>query len=164
MKSGALGNKFLSGVAGAVMTVAAALPGGAYAGDSPEVDLSCPAEITVPCGNLRGARGEVVRTAVARASVGDRIVLIHYGDDQDVIDNAERVIRHFIKHGKTAALALADPEEPGEESFQVYIDALPITVKFAAMTDPVKLGEVLNAAIVRSAEVTAMAPTPPQGG
>lgn len=151
-----LREKLIGGFSGAVMAAAATVTPAAIAPNTAEAsDYSCPAEITVPCIDGRGFRAEVVRTRAARESVGNRVVLIHYGGDQSIRDTAERVVQFFNQNGVQTGLLLAD----GPETYQIYIDAQAITNEFSARgVSAQQLGQYLNQSIIAHREVAVVAP------
>lgn len=151
------------GFAGAVLAVSAALPGAlATSGEArADPDLSCPAEITTNCADLRGNRDEVVRTAAARATVGNRVAVIYFGSNLHERTVAERVVQYFNDQGRQTGLILAD----GTGQFQIYVNTRHMTNAFTASgVTPLQLGEEINAAIVTSESVaTAPEPTGTEG-
>ena len=147
-----LREKLIGGFSGAVMAVSAALPGAATPAAAQTTDFSCPAEVTVPCTEIRGEEQQLVRTAAARISVGQRVALIYFGSDVTARGAAETVVGYFNDNGVPTQLILAD----GPGTYQIYIDAQAITNEFAAGIGPRQLGEQLNAALVRYREVAAV--------
>lgn len=147
-----LREKLIGGFSGAVLAVGAALPGATTpAAAQQQPDLSCPAEITVSCVDLRHRDARFVRTAAARASGDQRVALIYFGSDPEARRTAETVVQFFNDHGVTTGLILAN----GAGTYQIYIDAQQITHEFPAGIDARQLGEQLNAALVRYREVAA---------
>ncbi|MCB9957159.1 MAG: hypothetical protein H6843_00945 [Rhodospirillaceae bacterium] len=140
-----LRDRLIGGFTGAVMAAGAILPASLASHDAQaQVDLTCPAEIQVPCADLRGERAEVVRTAAARASLGPRVVLIYYGNDDAARQTAETVVQYFNDNGVQTGLLLAD----GSNQYEIYIDTQTYTEQpFGASISAVQLGERLNRAL-----------------
>ena len=147
-----LRERLIGGFSGAVMAVSAALPSTMASGTAQATDLSCPAEVSVPCVNLTHRDARFVRTYAARASGDQRVALIYFGSNLEARTTAETVVQFFNEHGVTTGLILAN----GAETYQVYIDAQQITNEFPAGIDARQLGEQLNAALVRYREVAAV--------
>lgn len=116
--------------------VAAPMALGAVTGLAPndaQAGVTCPAEITVPCADARGAPLDEVRYSAAVMSVDQnhsppqpRTVLVYYGDDEKTRQAGIDVLNHLnnVAPGpngeKTFGLLLADGGIGGND-FQVFI-------------------------------------------